>query len=89
LEYLGIDLSIVVFFAYMLSVLGIFWMLTNPSGPSLFVMVFFWFLLQVSFLSYGLMKDQAGFLLIFALNIVIVFVGMFVRVEGDREYDDE
>jgi hypothetical protein len=73
----------------MLSVIGIFWMLTNPSGPSLFVMVLFWFLFQAALLTYSLLTDQIGFLLIFVLNIVLVFVGMFVRVEGDREYDDE
>jgi hypothetical protein len=48
-----------------------------------------WFVAQLAFLSYGVATDQIGFILLFVFNIIITFVGIFVKLDPTAEEDDD
>lgn len=62
-------------------------MFINPGVASFIVMSLTWFLANLTFLIYGLYTEQIGFILLFIVNIVIIFLGIFVKL--DREEDED
>ena len=52
-------------------------------------MTIMWFLAQLTFLAYGIETDQIGFVFLFIFNIIITFIGIFVKLDSTVEEDDE
>jgi hypothetical protein len=64
-------------------------MFISVSVASFSLMLFFWFIAQLAFLIYGLATDQFGFILLFLFNIVISFIGIFIKMAPDEEDEDD
>ena len=47
-----------------------------------------WFVAQTTFLIYGISTDQIGFVLLFVINLAIMFLGIFIKLDKDREGED-
>jgi hypothetical protein len=48
-----------------------------------------WFFAQLAFLAYGVSTDQIGFILLFVFNIIITFVGIFVKLDSTVEEEND
>ncbi len=69
--------------------LSIFVMFIAVNTGSFIFMTLMWFSAQLAFLSYGIATDQIGFVLLFVFNIIITFVGIFVKLDPTAEEDED
>lgn len=69
--------------------ISIFIMFISVSVASFGLMLFFWFIAQLTYLIYGIATDQFGFILLFLFNIIISFIGIFIKMAPDEEEDDD
>jgi hypothetical protein len=63
-------------------------MIINPRMSSFLIMILFWITNQLIILFYGIETDQIGFVLIFAFNLIILFIGLFIQVNGEKVEDE-
>jgi hypothetical protein len=64
-------------------------MFISVTTPSFIFMTSMWFFAQLAFLAYGVSTDQIGFILLFVFNIIITFVGIFVKLDSTVEEEND
>jgi hypothetical protein len=64
-------------------------MFVSVTTGSFIFMTVMWFLAQLTFLIYGIETDQIGFVFLFIFNIIITFIGIFVKLDSTVEENDE
>lgn len=69
-------------------ILSMLIMMINPRLSSFIIMALFWITNQMIILFYGIETDQIGFVLMFAFNLIILFIGLFVQIGAEREQDE-
>jgi len=92
LEFLDISLntwSLIVFLTQVLMITSIFIMFISVTTGSFIFMTIMWFLAQLTFLAYGIETDQIGFVFLFIFNIIITFIGIFVKLDSTVEEDND
>lgn len=77
----------IVFISQLVMILAMLFMFINPGLTSFVIVAITWFLAYLTFLIYGIYTQQVGFVMIFVLNIFIVFLGLFIKL--DRNENDE
>jgi len=67
---------------------SIFIMIANATVGSFIVMTSFWLISQFTFLFYGIFTDQIGFVFLFAFNLILTIVGIFIKLDNVETWEE-
>lgn len=85
MEYLDTNnWSLIIFFSHCMLIISMLLMIINARLSSFLIMILFWITNQFITLFYGIETNQIGFILIFAFNLIILFIGLFIQVNGEK-----
>jgi hypothetical protein len=63
-------------------------MIANATVGSFIVMTSFWLISQFTFLFYGIFTDQIGFVFLFAFNLILTIVGIFIKLDNVETWEE-
>jgi ABC-type transport system involved in multi-copper enzyme maturation permease subunit len=67
---------------------SIFIMIANATVGSFILMTSFWLISQFTFLFYGIFTDQIGFVFLFAFNVILTIIGIFIKLDNVETWEE-
>jgi ABC-type transport system involved in multi-copper enzyme maturation permease subunit len=67
---------------------SIFIMIANATVGSFILMTSFWLISQFTFLFYGIFTDQIGFVFLFAFNLILTIIGIFIKLDNVETWEE-